>query len=173
MTALDGLAAGPLESWMFLGVRVDVLTSPSAPVAVSEALLPLGASPPLHVHEGLDDSFYVLEGRMVVRCGEDVSLAGPGTWVQFPSGRPHTFRVVEGPLRTLQVHSDGSFLDAVRDIGHPVADGDAPHTGGGPSPEELGRRLAAHGITTVGPPMEHDEAMAHLGRLGRSTITAP
>jgi mannose-6-phosphate isomerase-like protein (cupin superfamily) len=58
------------ETWMFLGVRVEVRTDPDAPVVVAEGLLPSGASPPLHVHANLDDSFYLLDGRMVVRCGD-------------------------------------------------------------------------------------------------------
>ena len=64
---------------------------------MAEAVLPEGASPPAHLHAALDDSFYILEGRMVIHCGDDVWLAGPGSWVQFPAGVPHTFRVLGGP----------------------------------------------------------------------------
>ena len=91
--------------WLFLGVLVDVLTEPGAPVTVAEAVLPEGASPPAHLHAALDDSFYILDGRMVLHCGDDVWQAGPGSWVQFPAGVPHTFRVLgagpgpDGPRR--------------------------------------------------------------------------
>ena len=100
--------------WLFLGVLIDVLTEPGAPVTVAEGILPEGASPPAHVHAALDDSFYILDGRMVIRCGDDVWQAGPGSWVQFPAGVPHTFRVLGGPARVLMVHADDSFLAAVR-----------------------------------------------------------
>jgi quercetin dioxygenase-like cupin family protein len=143
---------------MFLGVRVDVLTDPDAPVAVAEAVLPVGASPPLHVHADLDDSFYLLDGRMIVRCGDDMFDATPGTWVQFPMQVPHTFRVVDGPARVLMVHANDGFLGAVRAIGRPARDDDVPSTGGGPTNDELDRALAAHGITNIGPPMEQAEA---------------
>ena len=83
--------------WLFLGVLIDVLTEPGAPVTVAEGILPEGASPPAHVHADLDDSFYILDGRMVIRCGDDVWQAGSGSWVQFPAGVPHTFRVLGGP----------------------------------------------------------------------------
>lgn len=33
---------------------------------------PEGASPPAHVHAPLDDSFYILDGHMVIHCGDDV-----------------------------------------------------------------------------------------------------
>ena len=64
--------------WLFLGVLIDVLTEPGAPVTVAQAVLPEGASPPAHVHAALDDSFYILDGRMVLHCGGDVWQAGPG-----------------------------------------------------------------------------------------------
>ena len=60
-----------------------------------------GRLPPAHVHADLDDSFYLLDGRMVIHCGDEVWEAGPGSWVQFPAGVPHTFRVLGGPARAL------------------------------------------------------------------------
>ena len=157
-------APGPTR-WLFLGVVIDVLTEPGAPVTVAEAVLPEGASPPAHRHAALDDSFYILEGRMVLRCGDDVWLAGPGSWVQFPAGVPHTFRVLGGPARVLMVHADDSFLAAVRQVGRPATAADVPDAGPGPAMEELDRAFAAHGITNVGPPMEPAEAGDLLDQL--------
>jgi Cupin domain len=37
--------------------------------------------PPLHVHDHEDESFYVLEGTVRVRCGGDVFEAGPRSFV--------------------------------------------------------------------------------------------
>jgi mannose-6-phosphate isomerase-like protein (cupin superfamily) len=67
-------------------VLIDVLTEPGAPVTMAEAILPEGASPPAHVHADLDDSFYILDGRMIIRCGDDVWQAGPGSWVLTSHG---------------------------------------------------------------------------------------
>ena len=156
--------------WLFLGVLIDVLTEPGAPVTVAEAVVPEGASPPAHVHAALDDSFYILDGRMVLRCGDDVRQAGPGTWVQFPAGVPHTFRVLGGPARVLMVHADDSFLAAVRDIGLPVTGADVTEAPQDLTIEELDRALAAHGITNVGPPMEQAEAERLLGQLAAAAI---
>jgi quercetin dioxygenase-like cupin family protein len=146
-------------------VLIDVLTEPGAPVTVAEGILPEGASPPAHVHADLDDSFYILDGRMVIRCGDDVWQAGPGSWVQFPAGVPHTFRVLGGPARVLMVHADDSFLAAVRDIGLPVTGTDVTETPQGLTIEELDRAFAAHDITNVGPPMEQAEAERLIGQL--------
>jgi hypothetical protein len=132
---------------------------------VSEAVLPAGASPPLHVHADLDDSFYVLEGRMVVRCGDDVSLGSAGTWVPFPRGVPHSFRVMDGPARLLLVHADESFLGLVREVGEPARGLRLPPPSGGLDAETLTKALATYGITNVGPPMEEEEARGYLDRL--------
>jgi len=112
--------------WLFLGVLIDVLTEPGAPVTVAQAVLPEGASPPAHLHAALDDSFYILDGQMVIRCGDDAWQAGPGSWVQFPAGVPRTFRVLGGPARVLMVHADDSFLAVVRQIGRAATGTDVP-----------------------------------------------
>jgi quercetin dioxygenase-like cupin family protein len=156
--------------WLFLGVLIDVLTEPGAPVTVAEAVVPEGASPPAHLHAALDDSFYLLDGRMVIHCGDDVWLAEPGSWVQFPAGIPHTFRVLGGPARILMVHANDSFLAAVQEIGRPATRTDVPAAGQGPTIEELDQALAAHGITNVGPPMEQAEAELLLGQLAGTAV---
>lgn len=159
-------AVAPLrQSWWFLGtVLEEYVTANGCPV-VGTLSLPEGASPPLHVHIDLDDSFYVIEGKMVVRCGDEVALAREGSWVPFPAGVPHTFRVLDGPARLLLVHADDSFLEFVRAAGRPATAQDVPDAGDGPNADELARLSAAHGITNVGPPMTEEEARSWLVQL--------
>ena len=166
------MAGNPVpRKWLFLGVLVTELTAPGAPVTVAEGILPEGASPPAHMHDDLDDSMYLLDGRMVIRCGGDEWEAGPGSWLQFPARVPHTFRVMGGPARVLMIHANDSFLAAVREIGHPATDTDVPDAMPGPTVEELDRAFAVHGITNVGPPMEQAEAERLLGQLaGASAV---
>jgi hypothetical protein len=143
-----------------------VLSGSESESTVAVATLPEGASPPLHVHDDLDDSFYVLEGTIVVRCGEQVEVARPGSWVPFPRRVPHTFRVVGGEARILMVHSDDSFMDFVRDVGRPAHGDEVPTTGDGPPIDILMRSMAEHGMTTVGPGMSDEEANNWLSSLG-------
>jgi mannose-6-phosphate isomerase-like protein (cupin superfamily) len=158
--------------WLFLGVLIDVLTEPGAPVTVAVAVAPEGASPPAHVHAGLDDSFYLLEGRMVIRCGDEVWEAGPGSWVQFPASVPHTFRVLGGSARALLVHANDSFMAAVREIGRPATETDIAEITQDLTIGELDRAFATHGITNVGPPIEQAEAEHLLGQLAGAAIPA-
>jgi quercetin dioxygenase-like cupin family protein len=152
-------------------VLIDVLTEPGAPVTVAVAVAPEGASPPAHVHAGLDDSFYLLDGRMVIHCGDEVWEAGPGSWVQFPAGVPHTFRVMGGPARVLLVHANDSFMAAVRQIGRPATETDVAEITRDLTIDELDRAFASHGITNVGPPMEQAEAEHLVSQLARPAIS--
>lgn len=46
---------------------------------------------PLHLHHNDDEAWYVLEGRLCVKMGDDVVEAGAGAAVIAPRGTPHTY----------------------------------------------------------------------------------
>jgi mannose-6-phosphate isomerase-like protein (cupin superfamily) len=46
---------------------------------------------PLHVHYADDEAWYVLEGTLRVRVGDEVFEAGPGSAVLAPRGTPHAY----------------------------------------------------------------------------------
>src|SRR2546421_232795 len=46
---------------------------------------------PRHVHHADDEAWYVLEGRLRFRFGEDTFEAGPGDAVLAPKGVPHAY----------------------------------------------------------------------------------
>src|SRR5260370_42601905 len=41
----------------------------ATPPLVIEITIPVGGSPPRHIHDGLDDRSYLLDGALAVRCG--------------------------------------------------------------------------------------------------------
>ena len=47
---------------------------------------------PLHVHDRDDEAWYVLEGTLGLRLGEQEVEAGPGSAVLARRGTPHTYR---------------------------------------------------------------------------------
>lgn len=65
--------------------------------SLMEMRLGLGHSPPLHIHNGEDESFWVLEGELLLQCGEEKFKAGPGSFIYLPRGVPHTF-MIEGDV---------------------------------------------------------------------------
>lgn len=177
--AARGQAAQRGRAWWFLDTLVveHPIARPAPDTArddhtavgpvVLEVTLPVGASPPLHTEDD-EDSFYVLEGLLVVRSGEDRWVAGPGRWVSVSRGVPHTFRVVgDHPARILTVDGDDGFLQMVRDLGGPAPARELPTATGGPGLDVLTRRMTAHGVHTVGTSMSEPEAQAVLaGRTG-------
>jgi mannose-6-phosphate isomerase-like protein (cupin superfamily) len=46
---------------------------------------------PLHLHHNDDEAWYVLEGRLCVKRGDDTVETGPGAAVLVPRGTPHTY----------------------------------------------------------------------------------
>jgi mannose-6-phosphate isomerase-like protein (cupin superfamily) len=158
------IASDPTTSraWWFLGTLAVLRNPEGAPrsPAVIELTVPPGSSPPLHVHDTLDDSFLMIEGEVAVRCGTDTVLARPGSYVALPAGVEHTFRVTSsGPARMLLVHADDSFLRSIEALGAPAAELSLPPAGeAGPDVETLVRVMGEHHVRIVGPPMSDDEA---------------
>jgi mannose-6-phosphate isomerase-like protein (cupin superfamily) len=118
-----------------------------------EAVAPAGVGPPLHIHHREDEAFWVLEGRLTARCGEETFTAGPGSFTFLARDVPHAF-VVEGdaPARILSMCSPGGLERYFVQAGHPAARPELP-------PHEpvdvamLARVGAAFGVEVLGPPM--------------------
>ena len=85
-----------------------------------------GFGPPLHVHSREDEAFYVLEGQIRFRQGEDEFVAGPGAWVWGPRGVPHAFRVESPGARALVVVTPGGFEQMFEAGGVPATQGATP-----------------------------------------------
>jgi quercetin dioxygenase-like cupin family protein len=69
-----------------------------------------------HTHVDHADSFYVLEGQVEFRVGDEPRIAGPGTFVAAQPGTVHGFRHAgPEPIRFLNLHAPpGGFLDRLR-----------------------------------------------------------
>ena len=105
------LADGP-------GLRVALLADVED-IGVAEVWSDAGSPPPpTHLHCRHVESFYVLEGEVVLTTGAGELRAGAGSWLQVPAGVPHTFAVAgSAPARFLNLHTPscgfGAFLRAL------------------------------------------------------------
>lgn len=100
---------------------------------------------------------------MVVRCGDEVSVIGPGHWVSMPRGVPHTFRVIgESEAKILLVHDNATFRDLIRELGVPAEARIVPPHPALPAPEVLAGVAATHDLTPIGPPMSAEDSDAVL-----------
>ncbi len=70
-----------------------------------------------HTHVDHADAFYVLEGEVEFRVGDEPRVVGPGTFVAAPRNTVHGFRPAGiEPIRCLNLHAPpAGFLDRLRD----------------------------------------------------------
>ncbi len=94
--------------------------------ALIEEISPPGNGTPLHVHSREDELFYVLEGTLEFRCGDQVHQATPGFTVFGPRNIPHNFRNIgDTPSRILVFIYPAGFeqffveLDGISQSGTP------------------------------------------------------
>jgi quercetin dioxygenase-like cupin family protein len=60
-----------------------------------------GMEPPPHVHANEDESYYLLEGEMLFRVGDEAFTAKPGDFVFLPRNVRHEFKVLSSTFRCL------------------------------------------------------------------------
>ena len=82
---------------------------------MERTLPPGGRMPPPHSHVGNDEAYFVLDGTVEFRVGDEVFPGTHGTFVLVPAGEAHTFgNTGAGPARLLVLHApalDGYFED--------------------------------------------------------------
>ena len=113
---------------------------------LSETVVEPGfAGPPLHVHRRLTDMFYVLEGTLTFRIGDDTVEGRPGTFVCAPPGTPHTFsNPSPEPVRFLNFNVPGGFEDYMRELAAAWEE-----NGGPPDPATIGAIVSRHDTEVV------------------------
>jgi quercetin dioxygenase-like cupin family protein len=111
-----------------------------------ENVIAPGDGPPLHTHAGEDESWYVLEGVLRFRLGDEVASAPAGSFVFVPRRTPHCFQNVgEGPARIIVMFTPSGmerFFDRFATL-----------PAGPVDPRVFGRLGAEVGMDVVGPPM--------------------
>jgi len=80
--------------------------------------------PPPHVHHETADMFFVLEGELTMRLGEETLTLGPGSFVLVPPETVHTFwNPSDRPVRFLSLMSPGGFEQYFCDLRDAFGDG--------------------------------------------------
>jgi len=86
---------------------------------LSEATIEPGfPGPPAHRHERLHDMFYVLDGVLTMRVGDQMHELEAGTFVCVPPGVTHTFsNTGEHPVRFLNFNTPAGWEHYMKDLG--------------------------------------------------------
>ncbi len=111
-----------------------------------EQVVPAGfPGPALHVHPDFAETFYVIEGEIAVRVGDEAHEAGAGTVAVVPPGTPHTFaNPSAAPARMLVLVTPGGFERYFEALTKAIRE-----AGGFPPAEELAALGIAHGSVPV------------------------
>jgi quercetin dioxygenase-like cupin family protein len=79
--------------------------------------------PPPHIHKAEEEAFYVLEGEVNVKIGDQTIRGAAGSFVLIPRGTVHTFSTVgTEPAKMLLIISPAGFeqlfteIDGVTDV---------------------------------------------------------
>ncbi|MDP9498197.1 MAG: cupin domain-containing protein [Actinomycetota bacterium] len=102
-----------------------------------------GGGPPLHLHDGVDEAFYVLHGTYEFVCGDTSIGAAPGAFVLLPRGVPHRYRSGPGGGRMLMLFSPGGTERYFRALAVASSEGEPPA-------DEVARLAEHHGIQLLG-----------------------
>jgi quercetin dioxygenase-like cupin family protein len=116
---------------------------------------PPGIATPLHVHTNEAEAFYLLDGQLTYRAGEELLHLSEGDFIFLPRGVPHAFRVTgTSPMRCLALTVPGRLLSLYDEVGVPAQERRLPGDDGVPMAEEISRwnRVGpAYGLQVVGP----------------------
>lgn len=110
-------------------------------LALMEFTLPKGSEPPLHVHSGEDETFYVLAGRISVKTGDEVTILEPGQAVFAPKNKLHTFCVLSDEVRMLNLVTPGRLWQYFIDFSTPLEELPSSIKAIAPDPMELAHML--------------------------------
>ncbi len=118
---------------------------------------PPGVATPLHRHTFESEAFFLLEGRMDYRAGEEDFDLYAGCFLHLPAGLPHAFRIRgDQPARFLAIANPGGLLHLYDEVGIPATELRLPGADGQTLEVEIPRWVAAssrYGLEVVGPPI--------------------
>jgi quercetin dioxygenase-like cupin family protein len=136
---IQGPAGGPL-TFKARGEQTN------GALTLFENVIAPGDGPPLHTHADEDESWYVLQGALRFRLGDELAQAPAGTFVFVPRGTPHCFQNAgEEPARIIVMFTPSGmerFFDRFATLPAGPVDPDAFRSIG-----------AGVGMDVVGPPM--------------------
>ncbi|MDP9300113.1 MAG: cupin domain-containing protein, partial [Actinomycetota bacterium] len=114
------------------------------PPELLEAGEPPNFGPPLHIHHGIAEAFYVIEGEYIIFIRDDEFRCPAGSFVFIPAETPHGFRVGDVASRKLNLYLPASMVGYFDDLSDAMKNGEA-------DPERLSAIATRHAVEVIGP----------------------
>jgi mannose-6-phosphate isomerase-like protein (cupin superfamily) len=109
-----------------------------------EADEPPDFGPPLHIHHGIAEAFYVLEGEYIIFLDGDEFRCPTGSFIFIPAETPHGFRVGNVASRKLNLYLPASMVGYFDDLSDAMKEGS-------PDPDRLSEIATRHSVEVIGP----------------------
>ena len=126
-------------------------------LGVSLVTQPPGVATPLHRHTHEAEAFFILEGNVSYRAGEETFELDDGCFIYLPRAVPHAFRIRgNAPTRFVALTAPGGLMGLYDEVGIPAQERRLPGEDGQsleveiPKWAEVGPR---YGLEVVGPPI--------------------
>ena len=155
-------AGSGTATWAMSSLFESLLTPEESggSLGISLVTQPPGVVTPLHRHTKEAEAFYLLDGTMTYRAGDETFHLSAGDFLWLPKGQPHAFRVTGAtPVRFVGLVDPGGLFGLYDEVGRPATERTLP----GPDPDLLAEQVARwlqlapqYGIEVVGPPLPDD-----------------
>jgi len=162
LTALHRPAGSGPVTWAMGSLFEHLLSAGDSGGALGMSLVtqPPGVATPLHRHTHEAEAFFLLDGSMTYRAGDETFHLSTGDFIWLPAGLPHAFRVTGStPVRFLGLTTPGGLMALYDEVGIPALERRLPGVDGLPIGEEIARWNEVgprYGLQVVGPPLPED-----------------
>ena len=109
-----------------------------------EADEPPNFGPPMHIHHGIAEAFYVLGGEYIIFLNDEEFRCPAGSFIYIPAEVPHGFRVGDVQSRKLNLYMPASMVGYFDELSTAIRSGDA-------DPQVLDGIAQRHAVEVIGP----------------------
>ena len=109
-----------------------------------EAEEPPDFGPPLHIHHGIAEALYVLEGEYIIFIRDTETRCPAGSFIFIPAETPHGFRVGRVASRKLNLYLPASMVGYFDDLSEAMKKGEA-------DAERLSEIATRYAMEVIGP----------------------
>jgi mannose-6-phosphate isomerase-like protein (cupin superfamily) len=109
-----------------------------------EAEEPPDFGPPLHIHHGIAEAFYVLGGEYIIFIRDTETRCPAGSFIFNPAETPHGFRLGKVASRKLNLYLPASIIRYFDDLSEAMKNGEA-------DPDRLSEIATRYSVEVIGP----------------------
>ncbi|MFT3704819.1 MAG: cupin domain-containing protein [Agriterribacter sp.] len=110
-------------------------------LALIEFTLPKGSEPPLHIHSGEDECFYLIAGKLSVKIENEITILDPGAAIFAPKNKAHAFSILTDEVKMINLITPGKLWQYFMDFSSPLDELPSSIAASAPDPMQLAHML--------------------------------